>query len=159
MNIVYLLLGSNLGNPVKYLKDAEKQISSRVGQVIKKSHIYKTAAWGNKDQPDFYNQIIIVETKLEASSVLKTILDMETKMGRKRILKYEPRIIDIDILLFNNDIINTPDLKVPHPLIQERRFVLVPLNELTPKLNHPVINKTVGELLDICTDKSDVERN
>ncbi|MEO5967183.1 MAG: 2-amino-4-hydroxy-6-hydroxymethyldihydropteridine diphosphokinase [Ferruginibacter sp.] len=159
MNTVYLLLGSNLGKPLKFLKTAEKEITSQVGQVIKKSHIYKTAAWGNKDQPDFYNQILIVETHLEAKPVLNTILEIETKLGRKRILKYEPRIIDIDILFFNNNTINTPELKVPHPLIQERRFVLVPLNELSPNLNHPIINKTIGELLDICTDKSDVERN
>lgn len=158
MNIVYLLLGSNLGNPVKYLKDAEKSIIATVGQVAKKSHIYKTAAWGKTDQPDFYNRILIIETMLDAGSVLKYVLEIETNMGRMRNIKYEARTIDIDILFFNKEIINTSHLKVPHPLIQERRFVLVPLNELSPSFVHPSLKKTVSELLDICEDELNVER-
>ena len=147
-----------MGDPIKFLIDAEKRIVSKVGNVTEKSHIYKTAAWGKTDQPEFYNRILIVETMLDANLVLKTILGIETSMGRKRNFKYEARTIDIDILFFNKEIINTPDLKVPHPLIQDRRFVLVPLNELSPHFVHPGINKTVSELLDICKDELNVER-
>lgn len=158
MNIVYLLLGSNLGKPLIQLKETEKRINSEIGRVIKKSHLYKTAAWGKIDQPDFYNQILIVETSFDAENLLNKILSIETDMGRKRSLKFAPRTIDIDILFFNDEIINNPNLKVPHPLIAQRRFVLVPLNELSPAYFHPVLNKTISELLDICVDMLDVER-
>lgn len=158
MNIVYLLSGSNIGDPLKFLKEAEINIGEKVGHIIRKSHVYRTAAWGKRDQPDFYNQVLIVETLSNAKSVLNTILDIEKKMGRKRTIKNGPRTIDIDILFFNQDIIDEPDLKVPHPLMQERKFVLEPLHELSPNFIHPYLKKTISELLDICEDKLNVER-
>ncbi len=158
MNKTYLLLGSNMGNSRQQLSDAIKHIGNMIGKVIRQSGFYQTAAWGNTDQPDFINQAIIVETQLSVPETMSTILDIEKKMGRIRTLKNAPRIIDIDILFFNKDIINTKNLIIPHPFIRERRFVLVPLNELSPRFIHPVINKTVRQLLKQCPDKLDVKK-
>ena len=158
MNKFYLLLGSNMGNSRLQLEKAEKYINNKLGNITRKSKLYQTAAWGKKDQPDFLNQVIIVESTLDAQTGLSIILDIEHKMGRVRTEKNAPRIIDIDILYFNKDIIDLPDLQVPHPAIQMRRFVLTPLNELSPNYRHPVLQKTNHELLKICSDELDVKK-
>jgi 2-amino-4-hydroxy-6-hydroxymethyldihydropteridine diphosphokinase len=158
MNKVYLLLGSNMGNCKQQLGIATRHISKNVGKVIRKSHFYQTAAWGNEDQPDFLNQLIIVQTKLDAVNCLQKTLEIEVLMGRVRTGKNAPRIIDIDILYFNKEIMNHTDLKLPHPAIQLRRFVLIPLNELSPNFIHPVLGKTNHQLLKICKDKLDVKK-
>src|SRR5689334_19936359 len=132
MNKIYLLLGSNMGNSKKQLLKATTLIEKQIGKITRQSSLYSTAAWGNTDQPDFLNQVIIAETKLPADTVMQTILHIEKKMGRIRTVKNAPRIIDIDILFFNKEIMNGPVLQVPHPQIQNRRFVLTPLNELSP---------------------------
>ena len=158
MNTIYLLLGSNIGDPMSHLSEAKNQIEKQIGTITKVSGIYKTAAWGNKNQPDFLNQIIVAQTSYTAQQTITKILSAEKKMGRFRSKKNAPRIIDIDILFFNNEIIESTDLIVPHAEIQNRRFVLVPLNELCPDMMHPVLQKTIYELLHDCADKLNVQK-
>ena len=158
MNKTYLLLGSNMGNSRASLSKAVIQIEKQIGSVIRQSALYSTAAWGNTQQPDFLNQVIIVETKLSARQTMQTILHIEQIMGRIRTVKNAPRNIDIDILFFNKEIIQDNDLCVPHPQIPNRRFVLVPLNELSPNLKHPILGKTVHQLLNNCPDKLIVKK-
>lgn len=158
MNKTYLLLGSNMGNSKQQLKDAIKHIKKDIGKVVRQSGLYVTAAWGNTSQPDFLNQVIVVETKLPAAKLMHTILSIEKKMGRIRTVKNAPRIIDIDILFFDKEIIKEKNLIVPHPEIQNRRFVLVPLNELSPGLKHPVFGTTIHQLLLHCPDTLNVKK-
>lgn len=158
MNKTYLLLGSNMGNSRQQLTMAVKNITQQIGKVIRQSKLYATAAWGNTNQPDFLNQVIIVETKLDVQQTLNIILAIEKKMGRVRTTKNAPRIIDIDILFFNKEIITTKHLTVPHPQIENRRFVLVPLNELSPNFKHPKSHKTIHRLLNDCADTLDVKK-
>lgn len=159
MNKVYLLLGSNIGDAQKHLSAARKQIGKNIGTISRASSVYSTAAWGNTAQPDFLNQVLVVETSLSAEQTMHTILATEAKMGRIRTEKNAPRVIDIDILFYNKDIIQTALLTVPHPLLQERNFVLVPLNELSPGLVHPVLKKTIHQLLLKCSDRLAVKKN
>lgn len=158
MNTTYLLLGSNMGNSQQQLTRAIQLISKKAGKVIRRSKLYVTAAWGNTHQPDFLNQVIVVATKLSAQPLIETILLIETEMGRVRTVKNAPRIIDIDILFFNKEIVREPNLIIPHPEIQNRRFVLVPLNELSPGLKHPVLKKTIHQLLKDSPDQLDVKK-
>ncbi len=158
MNRIYLLLGSNLGNSKTQLSKATTAIKKQIGKLTRQSGLYSTAAWGNTKQPDFLNQVIIVETSLDAQQVMASILNIEQKMGRLRTVKNAPRIIDIDILFFNKAIIDQKELSVPHPQIQNRRFVLVPLNELSPNLVHPVLKRSVHQLLIHCADTLNVKK-
>ena len=158
MNSAYLLLGSNIGNSRQQLLEATGLINKNIGKVIRQSKLYVTAAWGNTNQPDFLNQVIVIETKLAAAELIKSILATETAMGRVRAEKNAPRIIDIDILFFNKEIIAEKILTVPHAEIQNRRFVLIPLNELSPNFKHPVIKKTLHQLLVNCSDTLDVKK-
>ena len=158
MNKTYLLLGSNMGNSQQQINTATQLIEKKIGKIIRQSALYKTAAWGNTNQPDFLNQVIIVETTFAAAETLGAILLIEKKMGRIRTIKNAPRIIDIDILFFNKEIIHQKNLSVPHPEITNRRFVLIPLNELVPALLHPVLKKTMHQLLIDCTDTLDVKK-
>ena len=121
MNKLYLLFGSNLGNSKAQLTKARQHIEKLIGPVTRQSSLYATAAWGNTKQPDFLNQVIIVETELTAVQTMQTILKIEKMMGRIRTIKNAPRIIDIDILFFNKEIIDQKDLIIPHPQIQNRR--------------------------------------
>ena len=158
MNKTYLLLGSNMGNSKASLFKVIIQIEKQIGRVARQSGLYSTAAWGNTKQPDFLNQVIIVETVLSAAQTMQTILNIEKKMGRVRTVKNAPRIIDIDILFFNKEIIEQEHLHIPHPQIQNRRFVLVPLNQLSPNLKHPLLKNTIHQLLVKCTDKLNVKK-
>ena len=153
MNKVFLITGGNIGNRKKNLKTAAALIGKQTGKIIKSSKIYETDAWGITDQPSFYNQIHILESKLSAQEIIHTILEIEEKMGRIRTIKNAARIIDIDILFFNDEIINEPDLIIPHTEISNRRFVLMPLNELAPEMIHPVSKKSIQELLSTCKDE------
>ena len=137
---------------------AIKNINRQIGKTIRKSGIYQTAAWGNTKQPDFLNQVIIVETGLTAAETMQAILLIEKNMGRIRTVKNAPRVIDIDILFFNKEIIDQKELIVPHPEIQNRRFVLIPLNELSPNLKHPVLLKNNHQLLNACKDELNVKK-
>ena len=158
MNSTYLLLGSNMGNSAELLSNAIKQIENKIGPLLLSSNLYATAAWGNTSQPDFLNQVIKITTHLAAAETLAIILSIEKNMGRIRTTKNAPRIIDIDILFFNNEIINQCDLIVPHPEIQNRRFVLTPLQEIAPQMIHPVLNKTIDQLLSQCPDQLAVKK-
>ncbi|MEP6615427.1 MAG: 2-amino-4-hydroxy-6-hydroxymethyldihydropteridine diphosphokinase [Ginsengibacter sp.] len=156
MNKAYLLIGSNEGNRLQHLANARDLVQQKAGDVNDFSLIYETAAWGRLDQPDFLNQVLTVTTRLTAHSCLHEILAIENAMGRIRRKKNDPRIIDIDILFFNDEIINDNNLVVPHPEIQNRRFALVPMNELSPGMMHPVLNRTIASLLSTCTDQLQV---
>lgn len=158
MNTLYLLLGSNIGNSKLHLQQAQRYIQKQIGITIRQSGIYQTAAWGNTNQADFLNQVIIVKTSLNADAVMETILSIEKKMGRVRTQKNAPRIIDIDILFFNKEIKQETHLTIPHPQLQNRRFVLVPLKELSPNLKHPVLKNTIHQLWMQCKDNLDVKK-
>ncbi len=153
MNRLYLLLGSNMGDSTAQLNVARKKITKKIGSITRMSALYRTAAWGNIHQPDFFNQVVVVDTKWEAHKVLELALSIESEMGRTRLIKNEPRVIDIDILFFNKSIIQTENLVIPHPFIQDRNFVLTPLNELSPQFIHPRLKKTVHFLKQHCADK------
>ncbi|MBI3501226.1 MAG: 2-amino-4-hydroxy-6-hydroxymethyldihydropteridine diphosphokinase [Bacteroidetes bacterium] len=157
MNKAYLLLGSNLGERENYLLDAKAQVKKNIGKIISESSLYNTAAWGKESQNDFLNQVISVETNLPAEKLLEAILSIEKKMGRERNKKWEARIIDIDILFFNDEIIRTKNLTVPHPHLHERRFALVPLAEIAADFIHPVLKKSIKSLLRECKDNLEVK--
>ena len=152
MNIVFLQLGSNLGNRELLLQDAVLAIEDRVGPVVEKSRIYESTPWRVEGQENYLNLIVKVKTELMADDVLSTILDIEQKLGRIRIEKWGERLIDIDIIFYNDEIIETPQLCVPHKHMHERMFVLTPLDNIAPDMVHPKYNKTVEELLKQCTD-------
>ena len=154
MNTAYLILGGNKGNKAQNLSKAIQLISEKAGVVVKKSDIFATAAWGNTNQPDFFNQAICLQTALSPEDLLKQIISIELLLGRVRgNQKWAERTMDIDILFYNDDIIKTKDLTIPHPLLQERNFVLVPMAQLAPKLVHPVFKKNIETLLSECSDK------
>jgi 2-amino-4-hydroxy-6-hydroxymethyldihydropteridine diphosphokinase len=156
MNTVYLITGGNLGDRKNNLLVAGELIEDRIGKIIKSSKIYETQAWGNTNQPSFYNEVHIVKSKLSAEEVMNRILEIEKEMGRIRTIKNAARIIDIDILFFNKEIFNTPNLIVPHIEIPNRRFVLMPLAELSPDFIHPVLNRSIKDLLSTCKDQLEV---
>ena len=158
MNHAYLLTGGNLGNRKQYLAMAGVLINQHCGSIIKTSSLYETAAWGKTDQPAFLNQALEVYTSLNAKQLMRCILKVEKMMGRIRREKYGPRLIDIDILLFNNEKHNYSFLKLPHPEMQNRRFALLPLTEIAPGIIHPVFNKTITDLLNECEDKLEVKK-
>ncbi|MBS1765687.1 MAG: 2-amino-4-hydroxy-6-hydroxymethyldihydropteridine diphosphokinase [Bacteroidetes bacterium] len=137
---------------MNHLQQAGESISRDIGMVQKISSIYETAAWGNTLQAPFLNQAIIVDTEYSADELLKKILQIESTMGRVRTERWEPRIIDIDILFYGNEIVRTDQLTIPHPEIENRRFVLEPLNEMIPEFIHPILNKTIKQLLSQCSD-------
>jgi 2-amino-4-hydroxy-6-hydroxymethyldihydropteridine diphosphokinase len=155
---IYLLLGSNLGNRRKNLSWALKRISRDAGSIITISSLYQTAAWGKTSQPDFLNQAIELEVTLSPHKLLKVCLKIEELLGRIRSEKWGPRTIDIDILFYKDLVAQSTDLILPHPEIQNRRFTLVPLNEICPDFIHPILNKPIGQLLKECEDTSVVTR-
>ncbi len=155
---VVLLLGGNLGDRFQNISNAVNAIKEFVGSIQKKSSLYETAAWGITDQPHFLNQVVVVHTILSAQQVLEKILFIEKQLGRERLVKMGPRIIDIDILFYDDTIIEEENLIIPHPRLQERKFVLEPLNELIPNYIHPILNKSVKVLLQECTDTLNVKK-
>jgi len=158
MHIAYLLIGSNLGERHSFIAQANGFIQQRCGKIIGQSALYETAPWGLISQPAFLNQAIAVETGHEPQQLMQVLLSIENDMGRTRTIQYGPRTIDLDILLINQLVLDTPILKVPHPALPERRFALIPLAEIAPSLVHPIYNKTVLELLTLCQDQSDVQK-
>ncbi|TVQ93539.1 MAG: 2-amino-4-hydroxy-6-hydroxymethyldihydropteridine diphosphokinase [Bacteroidetes bacterium] len=158
-NLVYLLLGGNQGNVKESFAQTLLLIEEFVGNVVDHSPIYKTEPWGFQCDNPFLNQVIMVNTDLDPGQLLKMVLMIEEKMGRKRESsagKYSSRPIDIDILFYNDFIIESEDLIVPHPRLHRRNFALIPLNDLSPELCHPLLKKTVAELVISCDDSLSV---
>lgn len=158
MNNVYLLIGGNIGDRLGYLQRACKEIDSRIGPVKSSSTIYETAPWGNKNQSNFLNQILLVETKLDPIDLLNTILSIEERMGRIRKTENQPRTIDIDILYFNDVQLDSVDLTIPHPRIFSRKFVLIPMHEIAPSHIDPFHQKSIKQLLIECKDDLEVNK-
>jgi len=158
MSIAHLLIGGNLGDREENLLKAIALINEQCGPLIRASSVYETEAWGKTDQPSFLNQALEISTSLNARQLMRKILKIEKEMGRIRQEKLGPRIIDIDILLFGNEIHDLRFLKIPHPEMQNRRFVLVPLAEINSSLLHPVLKKTIAELLEECPDNLQVKK-
>ena len=158
MSTAHLLIGGNLEDRKENLLTAVSLINEQCGHLTRSSSIYETEAWGKTDQPSFLNQALEISTSLNARQLLRKILKIEKEMGRVRKEKLGPRIIDIDILLYENEIHDLRFLKIPHPEMHNRRFVLVPLVEIAPTLQHPVLKKTIAELLEECPDNLEVTK-
>ena len=158
MRTAYLLIGGNLGDRKENLSKAVSLINEQCGPLTRASSIYETEAWGITDQPSFLNQALVISTSLNARQLIRRVLKIEEEMGRVRKEKLGPRIIDIDILLFENEIHDLRFLKIPHPEMQNRRFALVPLAEINPSVQHPVLKKTITELLEECPDNLEVKK-
>ena len=156
MKTVYLLLGTNMGDRNFNLSAATACIENDMGEILLKSSIYETEPWGVTDQQNYFNQILKISTQVSAQEILKKILSIEKKLGRKRTTKYASRIIDIDILFYNQDIIQEENLIIPHPLLHKRMFVLSPLFEMAPDYIHPVLHKSIKQLILECDDKNEV---
>jgi len=152
MSILVLGLGGNKGSVSKVLLETISLLKIKVGDVVQKSSLYKTAAWGNENQPDFINQVVVLETKLSPQESLKQCLAIENELGRVREIKWGERIIDIDILFYDDLIINTKNLIIPHPYIHERNFVLDPLLEINPFYVHPLLKQTIMTIKNNCLD-------
>ena len=156
MSLVYLQLGSNLGDRLSVLHTAVDKISTQVGDLLLSSQIYQSSPWGVEGQGDFLNQVILIESPYSAKLILEIILNIEKELGRVRIEKWGERVIDIDILFYNDEIIEASDLCVPHKYISKRKFVLLPLNEIAPNFIHPKYDKTITQLLEECLDEESV---
>lgn len=153
MSKVYFSIGSNKGNRSGLINEAIDNIDIIIGKVMLKSSIYETKSWGFNSN-NFYNICILVESELTPDLILNKILTIEKDMGRfKKTDQYSDRYIDIDILFFDNMIINSKSLEIPHPRIQLRKFVLTPMLELTPDLIHPILKKSIRQLEIECVDK------
>ena len=155
--LAYLLLGSNLGDRTAHLRQARQTLAATAGELVAASSRYETAAWGLEDQPAFLNQALAVRTTLRAPALLAACLAAEQQAGRERLQRWGARTLDVDILLFGQEIIATPTLTVPHPALPARRFALLPLAQIAPQLVHPQLHQTVAELLAACPDPLPVQ--
>jgi len=154
---VYLHTGSNIGDKKAHLLKALDCIEAAIGPIVSKSRIYQTEAWGITNQDDFYNQAILVKTDLKPTDLLQKVKAIEVQIGRKKSEKWTARIIDIDILFWENCIIQKDNLCIPHPHIFERNFVLIPLWEIAPQFVHPILKKSIEELYFACKDLQKVK--
>ncbi len=156
LHTLVLLLGSNLGDRSSLLTQATEKINVQLGNISKASSLYETKSWGLEEQPDFLNQVLICHTANNAAEALHHCLSIEKELGRDRKVKWGSRCIDIDILYFDDAIVATERLKIPHPFLHQRRFTLVPLVEVMPDFVHPVLNFSNKELLERCEDELEV---
>jgi 2-amino-4-hydroxy-6-hydroxymethyldihydropteridine diphosphokinase len=155
MDNIFLLLGSNLGDRENYIRQARDLINQQIGFVELCSSLYETAAWGKTNQPNFLNQVIRLRSGMTALKLLESIWSIEDDLNRTREERWGARTIDIDILFYGSEIINLPELIIPHKLLHERRFVMMPLDEIASDMNHPVLQKTIHQLLlDLIDDLS-----
>jgi 2-amino-4-hydroxy-6-hydroxymethyldihydropteridine diphosphokinase len=155
MKIVFLGIGTNLGERERNLEQAVAGTENFLGKILQSSSIYETEPWGFQSEEKFLNIVVKIETNLSPVALLEKILFLESMLGRVRgTERYISRLIDIDILFYDDIIIDEENLKIPHPLLHERKFVLIPLCEIEPAMVHPLLEKTIGELLDTCTDSS-----
>jgi 2-amino-4-hydroxy-6-hydroxymethyldihydropteridine diphosphokinase len=143
---VFLHTGSNIGDRLRNLEQALENIETRIGAVTMASRVFETKAWGITDQPDFLNQAVEVLTPMDPYQLLEAILEIEKTMGRKREIKWGKRLIDIDILFYEDLVIASENLTIPHPFLHERKFVLEPLMDIAPDFVHPVLKKTIRRL-------------
>jgi 2-amino-4-hydroxy-6-hydroxymethyldihydropteridine diphosphokinase len=153
MKTIYLALGSNLGDRLQHLKDALARLPKAGIEVVAVSSVYETKAMYKTDQPDFYNIAIEARSDALPRVLLRRLQAIERGLGRRRMMANGPRTIDIDILLYGRFVIHTAELHVPHPRMQERRFVLEPLAEIAPDLRHPVSKHSIAELLTATKDQ------
>lgn len=152
LHTVYLLLGGNLGNRVALLAAAREALAAEAGSVTAASPLFETAAWGLEDQPSFLNQALELRTPLAPQALLRVALSVEAALGRARQERYGPRTIDIDILLYDDAVIDEPGLQVPHPQLPARRFALTCLAALAPGKVHPLLGRSIAQLLASCPD-------
>jgi 2-amino-4-hydroxy-6-hydroxymethyldihydropteridine diphosphokinase len=155
---VVIMLGSNDGARMDFISRARELIKTRAGKISRVSSVYETAPWGNENQPDFLNQAVVIETMLPPHHLLDLLLKIEKDLGRIRGKKWAIRTIDIDILFYGDEIINDNDLVIPHPRMNERKFTLLPLNEIMPSFIHPVTRVTIKELTAKCSDAKPVHK-
>ena len=160
MKTVSLLFGGNIGDTKVAFEKASKLLQQKIGPISASSAIYRSKAWGYQSENNFLNQLYLFKSKLSANQILKICLETEHSLGRQRNSNsgYTDRIIDIDILYLDDLIIDTDELTIPHPKLQERLFALMPLNEVIPDFIHPVFQKTNKSLLSLCPDKSIIEK-
>jgi 2-amino-4-hydroxy-6-hydroxymethyldihydropteridine diphosphokinase len=158
MSTAYLLIGGNLGNRFANLQKAVFNIEQTCGKIVQSSAIYETSAWGLTQQPAFYNQALMLSTQLSPHGLMQALLTIELQMGRTREIKMGPRVIDLDILLIDKLVQHTDLLQLPHPSLPMRRFALLPLAEIAPDLMHPILEKSIQTLLEICPDTLDVQK-
>ena len=157
MKTIFISLGGNLENTQDIFHELYPEIEKNIGIIQKFSSIYQTAAWGFKKQPDFLNQVLKIKSRIDSpGEILRIVLQMERNSGRIRKEKWGPRIIDIDILFIEDEVIHLNDLIIPHPYIQERRFILIPFKEIEEDFIHPVFNKTIDKLYLETKDNSEV---
>ena len=146
MSVSYIGIGSNLGIRQENCFRAIEILEKRGIKVQKKSSLYETEPWGVKDQPRFINMVVQIETTLEPNDLLRVLKDIEKEIGRQDSFRWGPRMIDLDILLFNALVLNEKDLQIPHPYLHEREFVLRPLSEIAPDVIHPVFHMSIDKL-------------
>ena len=158
MSKAFLLLGSNMGDRMANLKIAIQKTEEVCGKIVQTSSVYETAPWGFLNQETFLNQVIEIETQIPPSQLMQLLLEIEIEIGRIRVFKLGPRIIDIDILLFDSLIINDRLLTLPHVELPNRRFALIPLAEIAEEIFHPVLNKSIQQLLIECIDNGHVQK-
>ena len=157
MNQVYLQLGSNMGERYQYLSSAISLIEEKIGVVESASKIYESTPWRIDGQENYLNQVLLVKSNLSSLGVLHEALQIENELGRVRLEKWGERIIDVDIIFYNDEMIETAELCVPHKHMHERLFVLFPLVEIAPDFIHPKYKKTIIELVASCSDIDKVE--
>jgi len=158
INIAVLMLGGNIGDTSALFERALYQLEKLVGNVELRSSLFSSSPWGNHSQPDFLNQALVLQTSLSPIELLKSTVRIESDLGKNKIEPNGPRTIDIDILFYNDVVLNTPELILPHPRLHLRRFNLLPLNDIIPDKIHPLLNEKISTLLSTCTDSLSVNR-
>ncbi|MGQ8338062.1 2-amino-4-hydroxy-6-hydroxymethyldihydropteridine diphosphokinase [Sunxiuqinia sp. A32] len=156
---LFLLLGGNLGNKEKIFATARQMLETELGKILQISAVYETEPWGFESDDLFWNQVIVIETEFSPTEVLVKTKSIEKELGRQRKAeRYVSRLIDIDLLFYDDMVLHSTDLEIPHPRMIDRRFVLIPLNDIAPTLIHPIFKQNISELLENCTDLLEVKK-